>query len=67
MGKLLDQINSPHDLKRLSILELEVLAEEIRSLMVDVVSVNGGHLSSSLGVVELTLALHYVFNSPLDK
>ncbi|MFH1449018.1 MAG: 1-deoxy-D-xylulose-5-phosphate synthase [bacterium] len=67
MGKLLDQINSPHDLKRLSIFELEVLAEEIRSLMVDVVSVNGGHLSSSLGVVELTLALHYVFNSPLDK
>ncbi len=64
---ILETINSPEDIKKLSIQELKVLAEEIRDYMVDVVSRNGGHLAPNLGAVELTLALHYVFNSPKDK
>ena len=67
MGKVLDEINSPEDLKRIPLDKLPQLAGEIRSLIVDVVSKNGGHLASNLGVVELTIALHYVFNSPRDK
>lgn len=67
MSKLLDCINSPNDIKGLNFSDLEVLAKEIRELIIDTVSVNGGHLSSNLGVVELTLALHYIFNSPKDK
>ena len=63
----LEQINSPSDLKKLSIPEMKKLAEEIRQEMVYRVSKNGGHLASNLGVVELTIALHYVFNSPVDK
>ncbi|HZX10510.1 MAG TPA: 1-deoxy-D-xylulose-5-phosphate synthase [Acidobacteriota bacterium] len=64
---ILDRINSPRDLKGLSIKELYILAGEIRSLIIRVVSKNGGHLSPNLGVVELTLALDYVFDSPKDK
>jgi 1-deoxy-D-xylulose-5-phosphate synthase len=60
-------IKSPQDLKGLTMEELKVLAEELRELIVETVSKNGGHLSSNLGVVELTIALHYVFNSPDDK
>lgn len=64
---LLDQINSPKDIKALSIGDLNDLAQEIRSRIIEVLSVNGGHLGSNLGTVELTLALHSVFNSPEDK
>ena len=62
-----DTVNSPEDLKRLTIDELVCLAEEIRYQILDTVSRTGGHLASSLGAVELTLALHYVFNTPVDK
>ncbi len=64
---MLDDINGPEDLKKLPIGELSSLSDEIRSRILEVVSQNGGHLSSSLGVVELTIALHYVFNSPTDR
>ncbi|MBN1306972.1 MAG: 1-deoxy-D-xylulose-5-phosphate synthase, partial [Chitinispirillaceae bacterium] len=64
---LLNSINDPSDLRKLSIKELPVLAKEIREYMVDVVSRTGGHLASSLGAVELTLALHYCYNTPEDK
>jgi len=64
---ILDSINSPSDLKKLPLSDLPVLAEEIREVIVNVVSKNGGHLASSLGVVELAIALHYVFDSPNDK
>ncbi len=67
MGKILDGIESPQDLKNLSLKELSRLAREIRALILQVVSKNGGHLSPNLGVVELTLALHFVFDAPLDK
>jgi len=67
MGKILDGIKSPQDLKKLSTKELSRLAREIRALIIDVVSKNGGHLSPNLGVVELTLALHYVFDAPRDQ
>jgi 1-deoxy-D-xylulose-5-phosphate synthase len=66
-GHLLDRINSPADLKKLEIPDLEVLAAEIRDLIIETVARNGGHLAPSLGVVELTIGLHYVFNSPQDK
>ena len=66
MGKLLDSIDSPDDLKQLSIKELTALSEEIREFILGSVSKTGGHLASSLGVVELTLALHYVFNFKTD-
>jgi 1-deoxy-D-xylulose-5-phosphate synthase len=64
---LLERITKPADLKRLNPSELNELAGEIRSYIIDVVSEKGGHIASSLGVVELTLALHYVFNTPKDK
>lgn len=64
---LLEKVDSPADLKKLSIEELEKLAEEIRQRIIETVSKNGGHLAASLGVVELTLALHYVFETPKDK
>ncbi|MFQ3574592.1 MAG: 1-deoxy-D-xylulose-5-phosphate synthase, partial [Thermodesulfovibrionales bacterium] len=64
---LLEQIQSPKDIKSLTIPALKDLAEEIRNAIVHRVSQNGGHLSSNLGVVELTIALHYVFDSPSDK
>jgi 1-deoxy-D-xylulose-5-phosphate synthase len=64
---LAERIKSPEDLKGLTMDELRALAEEMRGLIIETVSKNGGHLSSNLGVVELTIALHYVFNSPYDK
>ncbi|TET51959.1 MAG: 1-deoxy-D-xylulose-5-phosphate synthase, partial [Desulfobacteraceae bacterium] len=64
---LLDSINSPADLKGLKLVELEALAREIRTLIIETVSRTGGHLAPSLGVVELSIALHYVFDSPSDK
>ncbi len=64
--RYLSSIDSPEDIKGLTLEELNLLADEIRRCIIDVVSKNGGHLASSLGVVELTLALHYVFNSPED-
>src|SRR3989304_4575032 len=67
MAKLLDGIESPADLSRLTADELKQLAQEIREELVTVVSSNGGHLASNLGVVELTLALHRVFSTPRDK
>jgi len=67
MGKFLEQVNSPADVKKLSAPELKVLAEEIRQLILDSVSKTGGHLASNLGVVELTLALHSVFDFRKDK
>ncbi|MDD5242881.1 MAG: 1-deoxy-D-xylulose-5-phosphate synthase [Syntrophorhabdaceae bacterium] len=63
---LLEKIHSPKDLKKFTIPELIRLAEEIRPFIVDVISRTGGHLSSNLGVVELTIALHYVFDTPED-
>jgi 1-deoxy-D-xylulose-5-phosphate synthase len=67
MSRILDGIESPADLKRLPVKDLPQVAKEIRELILDVVSKHGGHLSSNLGVVELTLALHYVFDTPRDK
>lgn len=64
---LLQQINSPADLKQLGLPELKGLATEIRNLIIETCASNGGHLAPSLGVVELTIALHKVFNSPEDK
>ena len=64
---MLEKINSPQDLRVLSAEQLAVLAAEIRKRMVEVVSKTGGHLASSLGAVELTLALHYCLNTPEDK
>jgi 1-deoxy-D-xylulose-5-phosphate synthase len=66
-GKCLEQINSPVDLKKLQVAELAGLAEEIRQFILNSVSKSGGHLSSNLGAVELTLALHYVFDFSQDK
>ncbi len=63
----LDGIGSPSDLKTLKLRELPLLAEEIREEIIAVVSANGGHLASSLGVVELALALHYIYDTPKDK
>jgi 1-deoxy-D-xylulose-5-phosphate synthase len=67
MSSVLEQVNNPDDLKKLSVPQLRGLAEEIRRLIVDAVSSRGGHLASNLGVVELTLALHYVFEFKKDK
>ncbi|TCK98353.1 1-deoxy-D-xylulose-5-phosphate synthase [Natranaerovirga hydrolytica] len=64
---ILEQVNSPNDIKKLSKLELEKLAYNIREFLIDTLSKQGGHLSSNLGVVELTIALHYCFQSPVDK
>ncbi len=65
--KFLDDINFPSDVRKLSTSELKTLADEVRTEMIDAVSVTGGHLGAGLGVVELTVALHYVFNTPNDK
>jgi 1-deoxy-D-xylulose-5-phosphate synthase len=67
MGKLLDTVHSPADIKKLSISQLENLAQEIRERLILSLSKTGGHLGPNLGVVELTLALHYVFDTPTDK
>lgn len=64
---LLSKINDPADLRELSPIQFPVLAEELRSYILDVTSVNPGHLGASLGVVELTIALHYLFDTPNDK
>jgi 1-deoxy-D-xylulose-5-phosphate synthase len=67
MYKLLETINSPADLRKLSRRDLGTLATELRAFLLDSVSRTGGHLSSNLGTVELTIALHYVFNTPRDR
>jgi len=65
--QFLDKIKTPQDIKQLSVAELKVLAQEIRDELVQVVSQNGGHLAPNLGIVELTLALHYLYDAPKDK
>ena len=65
--KYLDKINFPSDLKTLELNELKILSKELRTELIEVVSETGGHLGAGLGVVELTLALHYVFDTPKDK
>ena len=67
MTQLLDRIHSPHDLRQLPRTQLQPLADELRSYMLESVAQTGGHLSSNLGTVELTVALHYVFNTPQDR
>src|SRR4030043_1786355 len=67
MEKVLDQIHASQDVKKLDPEELERLCHEIREEVISIVSKNGGHLASNLGVVELTTALHYVFDFPKDK
>ena len=67
MSGVLSKINSPADLKSLSYLELERLADELREEIIKTISTNGGHLASSLGVVEITIGLHRIFNTPQDK
>lgn len=67
MGKMLEKINSPKDLKKLPVGSLQQLADEIRSFILSSVSRTGGHLASSLGVIELVVALHYVFDFKKDK
>lgn len=67
MSSLLDQINCPRDLKELSGSQLPALAEELRTEIIRVIAKNGGHLGASLGTVELTIALHYVFDAPHDR
>ena len=62
----LSAIHTPNDLKAMSAAEVEVLAEEIRSYLIEQVQENGGHLASNLGVVEMTLAIHRVFSTPHD-
>jgi 1-deoxy-D-xylulose-5-phosphate synthase len=64
---MLETLDLPSDLKKLSSKELSALAQELRQRIIDVLAINGGHLASNLGVVELTIALHAVFNSPQDK
>jgi len=67
LTEILNRINSPQDLKKLSLAEMNDLARDIRQVLIRSVAQCGGHLASNLGVVELTIALHYVFNSPEDK
>jgi 1-deoxy-D-xylulose-5-phosphate synthase len=67
MNKILDKISGPEEIRKLSLKELSKLATEIRAVILDTVAKTGGHLSPNLGVVEITLALHYVFNTPKDK
>jgi 1-deoxy-D-xylulose-5-phosphate synthase len=66
-GPLLDKINNPADLKKLSPQQLPQLCNELRQYIIDIVSVHGGHFGASLGVVELSAALHYVYNTPYDQ
>jgi 1-deoxy-D-xylulose-5-phosphate synthase len=65
--KLLNEINSPEDIKKLHVDDLVLLSQELRQFIIDVVSNNPGHFGASLGVVELTVALHYIFNTPYDR
>ena len=67
MTRLLDVIDTPKDLRRLSVAELSTLATEVREEVISIVSEAGGHFASTLGAVELTLALHYVFDTPEDR
>jgi 1-deoxy-D-xylulose-5-phosphate synthase len=67
LGKYLDRINSPQDIRALTVAQLNYLAEEIREKIIATVAQNGGHLAPNLGVVELTLALHRIFRTPRDK
>ncbi len=67
IGSILAKINSPDDLKKLSIEELSLLCQDLRQYIIDVVSENGGHFGAGLGVIELTTALHFVLNTPYDK
>jgi 1-deoxy-D-xylulose-5-phosphate synthase len=67
VSPLLDQVKIPADLRKLPESDLKQLAEELRQELIDAVSVTGGHLGAGLGVVELTVALHYVFNTPADR
>jgi len=67
MGRYLEMINSPADVKLLTTEQLTTLAQEIRDELVNVLSKSGGHLGPNLGVVELTIAMHKVFNSPKDR
>ena len=64
---LLDRVNFPADIRAFSRDELKQLADELRAEVIDAVSVTGGHLGAGLGVVELTVAIHHVFNTPDDK
>src|SRR6187399_574229 len=66
-GPLLQSIDSPADLKKLSREQLQKVSDELRQYIIDTVSVHGGHFAASLGVVELSVALHYVFNTPYDQ
>ena len=65
--RLLNNINYPSDLKKLNVEELKELAIELRTELIDAVSETGGHLGAGLGVIELTIALHYIFDTPKDK
>jgi 1-deoxy-D-xylulose-5-phosphate synthase len=67
MTEILSRITHPQDIQKWKLESLEQLAEEVRQKIIDVLSINGGHLASNLGIVELTIALHYVFDSPEDK
>ena len=67
MGRLIKQINFPADLRKFKKADLKKISEELREELIDVVSETGGHLGAGLGVVELTIALHYVFDTPKDK
>ncbi len=67
MNKLIDRVSSPEGIKKMTLKELSELATEIRALILETVAKTGGHLSPNLGVVEITLALHYVFDTPRDK
>ena len=64
---LLETINDPQDLRKLPVAQLNELAAELRRFIIDIVATKEGHLGASLGVVELTLALHYAFNTPEDQ
>jgi 1-deoxy-D-xylulose-5-phosphate synthase len=66
-GTLLSQVNFPADLKGLDAVQLVQLCDELRAFIIDNVSVYGGHFGASLGVVELTVAIHHVFNAPVDQ
>ncbi len=66
-GPLLKMIESPADVKQLSREQLHQLCDELRQYIIDVVSVHGGHFGASLGVVELSVALHYIYNTPYDQ
>lgn len=63
----IENINLPKDIKKLSVEQLSVLAEEVRTALIRKLSEHGGHIGPNLGMVETTIALHYVFNSPIDK